>query len=79
VAPVSLVILPLTHRSGGLRSIVARMGRACRDVRDRAARRRGRWRGVAIAGMASGDGAALLLIRHAGLTRAEVAEVLRGR
>jgi hypothetical protein len=50
-----------------------------RDVRDRAAQRRSRWRGVAITGMTSANGAALLLIRHPALTRAEVADVLRRR
>jgi hypothetical protein len=78
-APVSLAVLPLHHRPGDLRAAVVRLRRSIRDVRDRAARRSWRWRGVAAAGMATGDAAALLLIRHAGVERAEVAAVLRRR
>ena len=78
-APVSLAVLPLRRRPGDLRAAVARLRRACRDVRDRTARRNRRWREVAVAGMAAGDGTALLLIRHEGISRAEVGEVLRGR
>ena len=75
-APVSLAVLPLGPGRGVLRRAVAHLRRALRDVRDRAARRDRRWRGVAIAGMASADGTALLLIRHPGVGRAEVAEAL---
>ena len=78
-APVSLAIVPLHHRAGGLRISVARLRRALRDVRDRAARRRTAWGGVAIAGMATGDGTAFVLVRHPGITRHEVAAVLGRR
>ncbi len=78
-APVTLAVLPLHHRAGDLRAAVARLRRACRDVRDRTARRNQRWRGVAMAGMAMGDGTAFVLVRHPGLVRQEVAAVLRRR
>ncbi len=78
-APVTLAILPLHLQAGELRAAVARLRRACRDVRDRAARRDRRWRGGAVAGMAPGDGTALLLIRHAGIGRAVIADALRRR
>jgi hypothetical protein len=77
--PVSAVVLPLEHRPGGLRAAVSGLRRDCRDVRDRTARQRWRWRGVAIAGIASADGTAVLLVRHPGIGRAEVVEVLRRR
>jgi hypothetical protein len=73
--PVSLVVLPVARDTGNLRGAIARLRRACRDVRDRAARRRAPWRHVAIAGMTTGD-AALLLVRHPGIGRSEVADVL---
>ena len=76
--PVSLLIVPLPHAPGGLRAAAARLRRACRDVRDRAARRRMSWRGVALAGMAMGD-TALLLVRHPGIARSGVADVLGAR
>lgn len=78
-ARVSLLVLPLPHAPGGLRAAVARLRRACRDVRDRAARRRASWRGVALAGMATGGGGALLLIRHPRIDREEVAGVFGAR
>ncbi|MBD0272922.1 MAG: hypothetical protein ICV73_13465 [Acetobacteraceae bacterium] len=78
-APVSLVVLPLGRRPGGLRTAVARLRRALRDVRDRAARRRPAWGGVAVAGMATGDDTAFLLVRHHGVSRHEIAAVLRRR
>ena len=77
--PVSVAVLPLLGRPGGLRSAVSRLRRACRDVRDRAARRWPRWRGVAVAGMAVGGGTAVLLIRHAGLSREEVERMVARR
>jgi hypothetical protein len=77
-APVTLAILPLPHRPGGLRAAVAHLRRACRDVRDRAARRRARWKGIAMAGMATGD-AAHVLVRHPRVDPLEVAEVLAAR
>ena len=78
-APVSLVVLPLDRHPGGLRISVARLRRALRDVRDRAARRRTAWGGVATAGMAAGDDTAFVLVRHRSVTRQEVATVLRRR
>ncbi len=78
-APVTLAVLPLHHRAGDLRAAVARLRRACRDVRDRTARRNQRWRGVAMAGMATDGDTAFLLVRHPGVTRHEVAAVLRRR
>ena len=78
-APVSLAVLPLPDHPAGFRSRVARVRRALRDVRDRAARRHASWRAVALAGMATGDGTALVLVRHPGIARAEVADALGGR
>src|SRR3954452_288386 len=48
--PVSIATIPLQYRPGELRAAVARLRRACRDVRDRAARPRARGRSVALAG-----------------------------
>jgi hypothetical protein len=76
--PVSLAVVPFECGAGGLRRAVSRLRRACRDVRDRRARRRASWRPVALAGMATGD-AALLLVRHPGIGRSEVADVLGAR
>lgn len=78
-ALVSLAVLPLHHHPGDLRAAVARLRRACRDVRDRTARRNWRWRAVAVAGMATGDGTALLFFRHTGVDRAAIAQVLGKR
>ena len=78
-APVSLAALPLGHEPGRLRAAVSRLRRACRDVRDRAARRSRRWRGVVMAGMATAQGIALVLVGHAGVARAEVVRALSGR
>jgi hypothetical protein len=78
-APVSLAVLPLGHDPGRLRAAVSRLRRACRDVRDRAARRSRRWRSAAIAGMATGMGFALVLVGHAGLGRVEVVRALSRR
>ena len=77
--PVSIVILPLQYRLGELRAAVARLRRACRDVRNRAARQRARWRSVAMAGMAFGNSTALLLIRHPVVALAEVGDVITRR
>jgi hypothetical protein len=77
--PVSLAVLPLQQCPGGLRVAGARTRRSLRDVRDRTARFQGRWRGVAMGGMATGRGAALVFVRHAEIDRVEVADVLRRR
>ncbi len=74
----SLVIIPI-HSPAGLPAAVRRLRRGLRDVRDRMARHRRRWRGVGFAGMAGGDGAALVLVSHAGVDRGEVLDVLRRR
>jgi hypothetical protein len=76
--PVSRALLPVPRGTGDLRVAVARLRRACRDVRDRMARRRASWRRVSLAGMATGD-VALLLVRHPGIGRSEVADVLEAR
>ena len=77
--PVSIATLPLQYRPGELRAAVARLRRACRDVRDRAARQRARWRSMAMAGMAFGNSTALLLIRHPVVALAEVGDVITRR
>jgi hypothetical protein len=56
-----LALIPL-HSSAGLPDGVRRLRRGLRDVRDRMARRSRRWRDVSLAGMAGGDGKALVLI-----------------
>ncbi len=78
-APVSFAVLPLPHSPGAICAASARLRRAVRDVRDRAARHRTPWRSVAFAGMATGDGVAFVLVRHPGVERPEVAAVLRKR
>ncbi len=77
--PVSLAVLPLSGGPASLRARVARTRRALRDVRDRAARRRAPWGGVAVAGMVTGNGTAFVLVSHPGAARQEVAAVLRRR
>lgn len=77
-ATVSLAVLPLRHCPGELRAAVVRLRRALRDVRDRTARRRSSWGGVAFAGMATGTDA-FVLVSHPDLARSEVARVLRKR
>jgi hypothetical protein len=76
---VSLAILPLHHPPEMLRAAVRRLRRALRDIRDRMCRRDDRWHAVAVAGMAQGDGKAMLLVRHPGIGEAEIAEVLQRR
>jgi hypothetical protein len=78
-SPVVLVRLPSMRRDTGLGAAVARLRRALRDVRDRTARLQQRWRAVAMAGMASGDGRAFVLIRHPGIAREEITDSLRRR
>ena len=74
----SLAIIPL-HSSAGLPDAVRRLRRALRDVRDRMARHRRSWSDVSFAGMASGDGIALVLISHARIDQREVQDVLHRR
>ena len=74
-APVSFCKLPL--RAGrGLRAAVRHLRKACRDLRDRAARGPGGrpWRAIAMAGLALGDGIAWLAVAHGGITRAALAD-----
>src|ERR1700693_1541251 len=61
----SLAIIPL-HSSAGLPDGVRRLRRGLRDVRDRMARRRGRWRDVCFAGMTGGDGTGLVPVSAQG-------------
>jgi hypothetical protein len=77
---VTVAALPV-RGGGGLRRGVRHLRRALRDLRDRAARGPGgrRWRGVAFAGMAVGDGTAVVMIAHAGIARAELASKLGRR
>ena len=74
----SLAIIPRPS-SAGLPDAVRRLRRALRDVRDRMARYRRSWRDVSFAGMAGGDGKALVLVTHDGVDRHEVEAVLRRR
>lgn len=77
--PVSLAVVPLHHEPGGLRIAVGRLRRSLRDIRDRAAKSRESWSSMAIAGMATANHTALLLIRHRDLSRMQVAYVLGRR
>jgi hypothetical protein len=63
----------------GLPDAVRRLRRGLRDVRDRTARHRNRWRDVCCAGMAGGDHTALVMIIHEGIDRREVQDVLHHR
>jgi hypothetical protein len=78
-APVSLAVLPSVDHPAGLRASIVRPRRALRDVRDRTARHRASWRGVAFAGMATGEGVVFMLVSHPGIARLEVADILRKR
>jgi hypothetical protein len=77
-ATSSLAIIS-RHSSAGLPDAVLRLRRGLRDVRDRVARRRNRWRDVCCTGMAGGDGTALVMITHEGVDRHEVEDVLHRR
>jgi hypothetical protein len=74
----SLAIIPVRSPSG-LPGAVRRLRRGLRDVRDRVARRRNRWRDVCCAGMAGGDHTALVLVSHDGVDQREVLDTLRRR
>ncbi len=74
----SLAIIPM-NSSAGLPDAVRRLRRGLRDVRDRTARCRNRWRDVCFAGMAGGDGTALVMITHEDVDRSDVVDVLRRR
>jgi hypothetical protein len=77
-ATSSLAIMRIDS-SAVLHDAVRWLRRGLRDVRDRTARRRGRWRDVCCAGMAGGDHTALVLISHEGIDRREVQDVLSPR
>ena len=63
----------------GLPDAVRRLRRGLRDVRDRMARRSRPWHAVCCAGMAGGDGTALVMITHEDIERCEVKDALRRR
>ena len=63
----------------GLPDAVRRLRRGLRDVRDRTARHRNRWRDVCCAGMAGGDHTAMVMIIHEGIDWREVQDVLHHR
>jgi hypothetical protein len=77
-ATSSLAIMRIDS-SVGFPDAVKRLRRGLRDVRDRVARRRKRWRDVCCTGMAGGDHTALVMITHEGIDRREVQDVLRRR
>jgi hypothetical protein len=54
--------MPPLGSSPGLRDAVRQLRRGLRDVKDRMARRRNRWRDVDFAGMAGGDHEVMVLI-----------------
>jgi hypothetical protein len=74
----SLAIIPIRSRAG-LTDAARWLRRGLRDVRDRMARRRNRWRDVSFAGMIGGDGKALVLVTHDGVDQGEVEAALRRR
>ena len=75
-ATTSLAIVPL-HLSAGQPYAVRRLRRGLRDVRDRMARRRCRWRDVCFAGMGGGGGTALVMITHEEIDQRGVLDALR--
>jgi hypothetical protein len=74
-ATSSLGIIPMNPLEG-LHNAVLRLWR---DVRDRTARCRNRWRDVSFFGMASGDHTALVMVTHDGVDRSESLDTLRRR
>ena len=71
----SLAIIPLPD---SLVSAVKKLRKGLRDVRDRAARQDHRWKAMAMAGLADGD-RALMLVQHPGIKRASLWSVLELR
>jgi hypothetical protein len=63
----------------GLPDAVRQLRRGLRDVRDRMARRRRRWRDVSIVGVVGGDRRAMVLVSHEDIERCEVLDILRQR
>jgi hypothetical protein len=74
-ATSSLGVIPL-HSSAGLPDAVRRLRRGLRDVRDRMAQRKRRWRELCFAGMAGGDHTALVMMTHEGIDLRAVQDVL---
>ena len=71
----SLAVIPLPD---GPVNAVRKLCKGLRDVRDRAARHDPRWRAVAMAGLADGN-QALILMQHPGLGRASLWSALERR
>jgi len=74
----SLAAISIRRRPGQIGAAIRRLRRGLRDVRDRMARSRRRWRSVGIAGVVAG-GAVWLVVLHPDVERGEVNEVLRRR
>lgn len=74
----SLVVIPLPHPPGGLRSAVKAVRRALRDARDTESSKSRRWLDVGFGGVVVGD-AAWLVVLHPRLDRQEIERVLRRR
>ncbi len=75
--PSTLMAVPPAQNGDQLLAMTIRLRRRIRDLRDRAARHHGALSHVAVAGMVSGDGSALLLMQHPGVDRRWTAEVFR--
>lgn len=74
-AATSLAVIPL---DGGPITAIRKLRKSLRDVRDRAAQRDRRWQGIAMAGVLSDDHL-LLLVQHAGISRAATWSMLEPR
>lgn len=74
-----IVRIPLPTDPSGITCVVRSLRRALRDVRDRAAQDDARWRQVAMAGMATAEGEACVLVRHPMLGAPAVQGVMRRR
>lgn len=72
---ISLAIIPLSTNPI---STTKKLGKALRDVRDRAARRDHRWGAIAMGGLVDGS-RMLLRVRHPGINRAALWSVLERR
>jgi hypothetical protein len=73
---VTLLALPMHSASEGLLNGIVRLRRRLRDARDKAVRRDSHWSQVAVAGIASGTGSALLLVQHPRVTRRKIADAI---
>src|SRR4051812_12352160 len=74
----SLAVISL-HEPANLPDAARRLRRGLRDIRDRTARRRHRWREVGFAGMVGGDHRAVVLVSHERIERTEVLDILLPR